>query len=807
LGGGKRPGGGKGKASGNPSDPGGRTIDHRTRKGRQTPDTAPDLSFLDDLNPEQREAATHTGGPLLVLAGAGSGKTRCLTYRFAYLVRCLGLDPGNILAITFTNKAAREMRDRVERLLGDGRLPGRGDPHAEGALWVSTFHATCSRLLRRDGERVGLRSNFVIYDDSDQTALLKEILSGLGWEEARWPAAGFLAAISRAKDELVGPEEFAAGAADFREERVAKVYPLYQEALRRNNAADFDDLIMKTVILLREEEAVLARLRERFRHVLVDEYQDTNHAQYVFVNLLAAGHRNLCVVGDDDQSIYAWRGADIRNVLEFEKDYPDARVIRLEQNYRSTKTILTAANAVIANNERRTGKKLWTENEAGDPVVYYLAADGAEEAQFVVGEILGGHGGRGLPLRSFAILYRTHAQSRAFEDVLVHKAVPYQIIGGTRFYERKEIKDVLAYLRVVHNPEDEVALERALGVPKRSIGPATLARLRQAADAVSGAAGAADAVSGAAGASGLLGGIRAVATGHVDPAGIGPKLRGELGRFVALIDALAAGVGTMPVTEMVREVAEKSGLVEVLRREGTAEAQSRIENIRELATVAANYAHQSDDPSLQAFLENAALMADIDVMKEGDDGVVLMTVHNAKGLEFPHVFVVGLEQGLFPHSRSLEEPHGVEEERRLCYVAMTRGMRRLYLTHARERTLYGYTMPAEPSAFLQEVPEETLFVASLVASRRVVERDPERARPVARTAPGTGVHPSATASATPRFSPGERVIHPRWGEGIIVGISRSGVRPGYAGNVHLRVAFANQGVQTIAAEEVTRKGK
>ena len=755
------------------------------------------------------------GGPLLVLAGAGSGKTRCLTYRFAYLVRRLGLDPGDILAITFTNKAAREMRDRVERLLGGGRLPGRSDPHAEGALWVSTFHATCSRLLRRDGERVGLRSNFVIYDDSDQTALLKEILSGLAWEESRWPASGFLVAISRAKDELVGPEEFAAGAADFREERVAKVYALYQEALRRNNAADFDDLIMKTVILLREEEAVLARLRERFRHVLVDEYQDTNHAQYVFVNLLAARHRNLCVVGDDDQSIYAWRGADIRNVLEFEKDYPDARVIRLEQNYRSTKTILTAANAVIANNERRKGKKLWTENEAGDPVVYYLAADGAEEAEFVVGEILGGHRGRGLPLRSFAILYRTHAQSRAFEDVLVRKAVPYQIIGGTRFYERKEIKDVLAYLRVVHNPEDEVALERALGVPKRSIGPATLARLRQAADALAGSPGAPtespgeglESPAGPVQSPGLLSGIRAVATGNVDPGGIGPKLRGELGRFVALIDALAADVGTMPVTEMVREVAEKSGLVEVLRREGTAEAQSRIENIRELATVAANYAHQSDDPSLQAFLENAALMADIDVMKEGDDGVVLMTVHNAKGLEFPHVFVVGLEQGLFPHSRSLEEPRGVEEERRLCYVAMTRGMRRLYLTHARERTLYGYTMPAEPSAFLQEVPEETIFVASLVASRRVVERDPDRSRPVARTAPGTAVHPTATSSATPRFSPGERVIHPRWGEGIIVGISRSGVRPGYAGNVHLRVAFTSQGVQTIAAEEVTRKEK
>ncbi len=826
----------------------GKTIGGRPNPGQSGPDPdvgregGRDLAFLEDLNPKQREAATYTGGPLLILAGAGSGKTRCLTYRFAYLVRHLGVDPGRILAITFTNKAAREMRERIERLLGWGR-PGGGpeggmrggrpgglwNPRGEGALWVSTFHSTCVRLLRRYGTRVGLGPNFAIYDEADQTSLMKRILGELGWDETRWPPAGLLAAIGRAKDELVGPEDYAARtgrAGDFRGERVAKVYAIYQQRLEASNAADFDDLIFKTVVLLRENPDILADLRERFLHVLIDEYQDTNHAQYVFADLLAAQHRNLCVVGDDDQSIYRWRGADIRNVLEFEEDYPDAKVIRLEQNYRSTKTILAAANEVIAHNERRKGKTLWTENAEGDPVVYYLADDGREEAEFVAGEILGGKRRHDLPFRSFAVLYRTHAQSRAFEDVFVRRAIPYQIIGGVRFYERKEIKDVLAYLRVVHNPADEVSLERALGVPRRGIGPQTLARLREIAGSAEEALGAGEAFAarGEAGpggaqpaagplAPGLYGALRAVATGRVDPEGFGPKLRSELGRFVGLIDGLAARAGTMPVTDMVREVAEKSGMLEALRREGTPEAASRIENIQELATVAADYARRSEDASLQSFLETAALLADIDVLKEGDDGVVLMTVHNAKGLEFPYVFVVGMEQGLFPHQRSLEEPDGLEEERRLCYVAMTRAMKRLYLTRVRERTLYGYPIAAEPSVFLREVPKETLFVASPVADAFVAGRHapakagsgaPAKARPGVSTKARAGAPPG---SAPARLSPGERVVHPEWGEGMIVGLERVGARPGYAGDLQLRVAFAGQGVKTVAAAEVKAKGK
>jgi len=715
------------------------------------------------------------------------------------------------------------MRGRVEKLLGPTPLG-----HAGGSLWVSTFHSTSARLLRRYGDRVGLGPNFAIYDEDDQLALMKQIVTQQDWDETRWPPRGLLAAIGRAKDELVGPEELAASAHDFREERAAKAYALYQDLLRRNNAADFDDLIFKTVVLLQSSPDVLGELRTRFLHVLIDEYQDTNHAQYVFANLLAAGHRNLCVVGDDDQSIYRWRGADIRNVLEFEEDYPDAKVIRLERNYRSTKTILAAANGVIAHNQRRKGKELWTDNDSGDPVVYYLAEDEREEAEFVAGEILGGQRSRGTPFRAFAVLYRTHAQSRAFEDVLVRKAVPYQIIGGVRFYERKEIRDVLAYLKVVHNPADEVSLERALAVPRRGIGPQTLARLREIAEMQ-----ASDQA--------LLGAIRAVASGRVDPGGIGPKMRGEIGRFADLIDRLAARIETMPVADMVREVAEKSGMIDALRREGTPEAQSRIENIEELATVAADYARQSEDASLTAFLETAALLADIDVMREGDDGVVLMSVHNAKGLEFPYVFVVGLEQGLFPHGRSIEEEGGLEEERRLCYVAMTRARARLYVTHARYRTRYGYTQPTEASIFLAEVPKNTLFVASLTADRSVVGEDADgeaevranrprkmaaardRERPThwtAATTPGTAATtpapaqtgsgppgPAEAAKATPRYSPGERVVHPKWGEGVVVGLSRVAIRPGYAGDLQLRVAFDGQGVKTIPATDAERRAR
>jgi DNA helicase-2/ATP-dependent DNA helicase PcrA len=810
-----------------------RVVEKRSSLGGS--DIEPDLSFVEDLNPEQREGATYTGGPLLILAGAGSGKTRCLTYRFAYLVRRFDLTPDRVLAITFTNKAAREMRGRVERLLG---LPP--STHFGGPLWVSTFHSTSARLLRRYGEEVGLGPNFAIYDMDDQLALMKQIVAQENWDETRWPPGGFLAAIGRAKDELLGPDDLAASSDDLRQERTARAYSLYQDLLRRNNAVDFDDLICKTVLLLRKAPKVLAELRGRFLHVLVDEYQDTNHAQYVLTDLLAAGHRNLCVVGDDDQSIYRWRGADIRNVLEFEQDYPDAKVIRLERNYRSTSTILAAANGVISHNGRRKDKTLWTSNDAGDPVIYYLAEDEREEAEFVAGEILGARNSQGLPLRSFAILYRTHAQSRVFEEVLVRKAVPYQIIGGVRFYERKEIKDVLAYLRVVHNPADEVSLARALSVPRRGLGPQTMIKLRELAETPAGG----DASSSRPARLGLFEAIRLATTaeaGSAGSAGIGPKLRGELGRFVDLIDRLAAQALITPVADMVREVAEKSGMLDALRREETLEAGSRIENIKELATVAAEAVQDPDSSPLAGFLETAALLAAVDVMKDGDDGVTLMSAHNAKGLEFPFVFLVGLEQGLLPHSKSLEEEGGLEEERRLSYVAMTRAMKRLYLTHARQRTRYGFLQPAEASIFLAEIPKEILFVASLTADPCVAQSErggrapaspaalggrPARFGPAAPggrparldpAAPGgrparfgpaaSGGPADGAMNVGPRLSPGERVIHPRWGEGVIVGLSRVGARLGYAGDLQLRVAFAGQGLKTIPATEVTRRAK
>jgi len=677
----------------------------------------------------------------------------------------------------------------------------------------------------------------VIYDSNDQLALMKQVIEEYHWDSNRWSPRNLLAAVSRAKDDLVGPDELAARAADFHEERTAKAYKRYQVLLGANNAADFDDLIFKAVVLLRENEDILGRLRDQFRHVLIDEYQDTNHAQYVFADLLAAGHRNLCVVGDDDQSIYKWRGADIRNVLEFEEDYPDAKVVRLEQNYRSTKTILAAANGVIAHNVNRKGKQLWTENEEGDPVVYYLAADERDEAEFVAGEIRGGHKRRDLPLRAFTVLYRTHAQSRAFEDVFVRHRLPYQIIGGVRFYERKEIKDVLAYLRVAHNPADEVSLERAIGVPKRGVGPATLRRLRELGEELEASSEAGP----------LYTGIRAVARRECDLEGVGLKTRSELAKFSGLIDSLRERATAGSVADLVREVAEKSGIVETLRAEGTPEAHSRIENIQELVSVAADFDGSAEEATLASFLENASLMADIDVMKEGDDGVVLMTMHNAKGLEFPVVFVVGLEQGLFPHSRSFDEPGGVEEERRLCYVAMTRAQKRLYLTHARTRTLYGYARPEQASMFLEEVPKDTLFVAGVHVDPAVagapgseeaatVEEWPSaggagngtaglgpRGRGTAARGPagrgrihvrrtgGAGGHhrpaargPAVSSAARQerRYTPGEKVAHPRWGEGVVVGLTRPGGGGSGAGELYLKVAFPGRGIKTFPSSEV-----
>src|SRR5437764_3981744 len=621
--------------------------------------------YLADLNPAQREAVLATEGPLLVIAGAGSGKTRVLTYRVAHLINAVGAKPNEILAITFTNKAAGEMRERLERLLGSS---GRG-------LWILTFHAACGRILRREAQRLGYRSNFTIYDQADQIRLVKQCLEELERDPKRFTPRGIHNQISHAKDQLVGPGEYAERVQSFYDQTVADVYQLYQRRLFGSNAVDFDDLLMLTVDVLDRFPEAREKWQKAFRYILVDEYQDTNHAQYRLLQLLAEPDMNVCAVGDPDQSIFAFRGADINNILDFERDFPGTRTIALEQNYRSTNSILDAANHVITNNRERKPKELWSELGDGETVRVLEVEDEHAEARFVAAGIAA-LVEEGFSGDEIAVFYRTNAQSRVLEDVLVRQGVAYQVIGGPRFYERAEIKDAIAYLQAIDNPYDAVSLLRIANRPRRGIGDASLARLQSWADA--------------------QGVSLWEAMEHADDAGVGAAPLRAIQAFRTLMQSLQAGALELPVYELVERVLERSGYLEALEAERTIEAQGRIENLQELVGVAREYEETADEPSLSHFLQEISLYSDQDSIRGEESLVTLMTLHNAKGLEFRAVYLIGMEEGIFPHSRSIEE-QGIEEERRLCYVGMTRAKELLTLTHASTRALWGarnYNMPS-----------------------------------------------------------------------------------------------------------------
>jgi DNA helicase-2/ATP-dependent DNA helicase PcrA len=634
------------------------------------------------LNDKQRQAVHTTEGPLLIVAGAGSGKTRVLTHRIAYLIASHKAPPWAILAITFTNKAAREMQERVSLLVGE---EGRD-------IWVSTFHSMCVRILRRDIERIGYKSSFTILDADDQLSVIRGCLKELNLDPKRYEPRSILSVISSAKNELHDAKKFgeSAGQDPFKK-AAAQVYEMYERKLRSNHALDFDDLIMRTIQLFKQEPEVLDFYQKKFRYIHVDEYQDTNHAQYVLCRMLAAAHRNLCVVGDSDQSIYRWRGADISNILNFEKDYPDATVIMLEQNYRSTGYILQAANEVIKNNTGRKPKKLWTDKGAGRKVKVYYADSEDAEGYYIVSEIQR-HLKEGKSYRDHAILYRTNAQSRVIEEIFLKSNIPYQIVGGIRFYERKEIKDLLAYLRLVSNTDDDISFLRIVNEPKRGIGAASLDKLAEYAEQR---------------------GISLFASlEELDQIDIGAKQKHALEDFRQLIDHLHRMADYLPVTELTEKLIEMSGYRDMLAQENTIEARSRIENIDEFLSVTQDFESKNDDKSLLAFLTDLALIADIDSLNDDgadadpQDKVTLMTMHSAKGLEFPCVFVIGMEEGVFPHSRALNDPEELEEERRLAYVAITRAEEELVLSCAHGRTLFGRTSRNLPSRFLREIPEE-----------------------------------------------------------------------------------------------------
>lgn len=730
--------------------------------------------ILSGLNPQQKEAVLTTEGPVLILAGAGSGKTKVLTQRIAYLIGEKQVAPWSILAITFTNKAAREMKNRVASIVGNG---------AED-IWISTFHSLCVRILRRDIDRLNINRSFTILDAGDQLSVVKQCMKDLNLDTKKFEPRSILAAISGAKNELLDPKKYGERVGDPFSQVVAQVYEAYQKKLRTNQSLDFDDLIMTTVRLFKEVPEVLEYYQKKFRYIHVDEYQDTNRAQYMLISMLADRYRNVCCVGDADQSIYKWRGADISIILNFEKDYPEAKMIKLEQNYRSTKTILQAANKVIAHNVTRKEKNLWTENPEGEKITCYQADSEHDEAYFIVQTIK-----QQLPAYKsydkFAVLYRTNAQSRVIEEVLIKSSIPYTIVGGTKFYDRKEIKDILAYLRLISNPDDDISLARIINVPKRNIGDTTVEKLQAYATAHGLT---------------LFGAIQEV--GYM---GLPARTTNAIAAFSELITNLMQMTDYLTVTELVEEVLKRTGYVEALKEEKTLEASARLENIEELLSVTQEFERKSEDKSLLAFLTDLALVADIDTL--ADDGgaeeevsaegqVILMTLHSAKGLEFPVVFLVGMEEGVFPHSRALFDDTEMEEERRLAYVGITRAEEKLFLTGARMRTLFGRTNTNPPSRFLQEIPAELLDGSPVIQNsfaRTGVfgQRDGESrsfgaSRPVGTATSTSSFGFARTAAAQPAKLPGhgggagidwkvgEKVKHGKWGTGTVVSVKGSG---------------------------------
>jgi DNA helicase-2/ATP-dependent DNA helicase PcrA len=720
--------------------------------------------LIEGLNDIQTEAVLHTDGPVLIVAGAGSGKTRALTHRIAYLIREEGISPGQILAITFTNKASREMVERVEGLLGQRVARG---------MWILTFHSMCARLLRREHTHLGVPSGFTIYDDGDTERLISGILKELDLDPKRFAPRAMASGISRAKDRVIDADEFAKLASNYYEETLAKVYAAYETRKHDAGALDFDDLISETVRLFRDHPEVLAHYQERFRYLMVDEYQDTNRAQYQLVNQLAAKYRNVCVVGDADQGVYSWRGATIQNILDFERDYPDAQVFLMEQNYRSSQNILAIANALIEHNRQRKPKALWTEAGDGELTVRYRAEDEHDEAFFVVDEIERLREAEGYRYSDFAVFYRTNAQSRVIEDVLMRVGTPYRVFGGVRFYQRREIKDVLGYLHLLINPADVISFRRVVNTPKRGIGDATVSALESFARSE---------------------GISIVqAALRVDEIPVlAARAKGAVAGFNQIMAALYhhRDDGAGPA-RMVEFAGIESGYMAELEEARTVDAQGRIENLQELSGVAAELLTREPDAGLEEFLEQVSLVGEQDEYDEDDSNVTLMTLHIAKGLEFPVVFIVGLEDGIFPHYRSMTDTAQLEEERRLAYVGITRAQQRLYLTHAWSRTLFGQTQYNPPSRFLQEMPEVLFDLREGAGSGRQaafggrLRRDDGEGRVIGGTRHGvddatpprdwTPSKPGGVAKRQgPTVAPGDTVVHEKWGEGVVLTVSGSG---------------------------------
>lgn len=733
------------------------------------------------LNPQQAEAVINTEGPMLIMAGAGSGKTKVLTCRVANLLQ-KGVRPYRILAITFTNKAAAEMRERVNNMSG----PAAKD------VWLFTFHAFCARFLRMEIDKLpGYGGNFAIYDTADSQNLIKQILKEMNLDDKRFQPSGILSRISNAKNALQDAAAFARQAGDFYEQKVADIYSRYEQKLQLNNALDFDDLLMLSIKLLQENKEVREKYQDRFDYLLVDEYQDTNHAQYLLTKFLAAKHRNICVVGDADQSIYGWRGADIQNILDFEKDYPDAKVIKLEQNYRSTQIILDAANAVIENNTGRKPKNLWTENKSGADIIYFQAVDERDEARFVIEQLQNLQRTENKKLGDMAILYRTNTQSRIFEEMLIKSGISYNMVGGLKFYERKEIKDIIAYLRVIFNPADSLSLLRIINVPKRGIGDASLAKIQAYAAASN--VSLFDAVSNAAAIDGLS------------------------SRFVSKLDDLAGIIFELmnlaneaPVEDLIDRVLRDTGYLEELENERTPQAQSRIDNLHELISVAQEFAASEEENNLENFLAHVALVSDIDDTELGEDAITLMTLHSSKGLEFPVVFLVGMEEGLFPHARTLMDETEIEEERRLCYVGITRAKEKLFLSSTKMRTIYGNTVTYPPSRFLQEIPARLVKTikrqerfSALENFKQVSEKYSARPQKPASTFNPHSFMPQKPAAAAggtgTRFNTGDRVSHSKWGEGMVVSVKDS------PDGQEVKVAFAGAGVRSLLTKYAVLK--
>ena len=711
------------------------------------------MDILATLNPAQREAVEAIEGPVLILAGPGSGKTRVITHRIAYLIKSCGVSPHNIMAVTFTNKAAREMKERLEQLLGQ----------AVEALTLGTFHAICARILRREGKAIGLDSSFVIYDEEDQLSLTKQALEELNLDPKQYAPRALHSAIGAAKSRLIGPEDYAQRVSSYFEEIVHRVYQRYQQLLSQGRAVDFDDLLMKTVQLFHDQPQILNRYQSKYVHILVDEFQDTNIVQYMLMKHLAGKYRNLCVVGDPDQSIYSWRFADLRNILSFEKDYPEAKVVFLEQNYRSTKTILEVASDVIAANVHRKPKKLWTENEDGASVTVIESYNAEEEAQSVVNEIDKLVSQEQISLKDCAVMYRVNAQSRALEETFLRYGVPYRLVGGTRFYQRREVKDVIAYLRLIHNPQDNVSLVRIINVPVRGIGQRTLSQLQAWAKAHD---------------SSLFKALKQVANEKILPQRIAQALAG----FDAAMTELIAQSRELSLSGLLDEVLEHTRYREyILSKE---DGEDRWENIMELKSVAGEYDELAPEDALATFLEKVSLVSDIDELDEKANAVTLITLHQAKGLEFPAVFIVGLEEGILPHRKSFDDPAEMEEERRLCYVGITRAKKRLYLLRSYRRSLFGGSTANPPSRFLQDISP------NLVSPRGLWE---ESSAPVASPDLNWDSQPSPRPSSNLELKVGDHVRHSKFGPGIVMNCLST------RDDQELTVAFEEAGVKKLLA--------